>query len=95
MAPIEADPSPPPFPDSTVSPLGHKLAAEDPDYRWWESEIDYSRLYMAGHVVSDLKGGGCTGGGLRVDAPGDPHLMNHRAPRARIRPWLSTLVART
>jgi hypothetical protein len=28
-----------------------------PDYRWWESEIDYSRLYMAGHVVSDLKGG--------------------------------------
>lgn len=27
------------------------------DYRWWESEIDYSRLYMAGHVVSDLSGG--------------------------------------
>jgi hypothetical protein len=37
--------------------LGRLAPAMVPDYRWWESEIDYSRLYMAGHVVSDLQGG--------------------------------------
>lgn len=37
--------------------LGHLAPAMVPDYRWWESEIDYSRLYMAGHTISDLKGG--------------------------------------
>jgi hypothetical protein len=37
--------------------LGQLAPAMVPDYRWWESEIDYSRLYMAGHVVSDLEGG--------------------------------------
>lgn len=29
--------------------------------RWWEDEIDYSRLYMAGHVSSDLEGGALLG----------------------------------
>ena len=37
--------------------LGHLAPAMVPDYRWWESEIDYSRLYMAGHTISDLEGG--------------------------------------
>ena len=30
-------------------------------YRWTEDEIDYSRLYMAGHVPSDLTGGAFLG----------------------------------
>lgn len=29
----------------------------DSDYQWWQDQIDYSRLYMAGHVASDLVGG--------------------------------------
>ena len=33
--------------------MPHRLA----DYRWMEDEIDYSRLYMAGHVPSDIRGG--------------------------------------
>ena len=33
--------------------MPHRLA----DYRWMEDEIDYSRLYMAGHVPSDIQGG--------------------------------------
>jgi membrane-associated phospholipid phosphatase len=41
------------------------LVAVDPhregDYRWTESEIDYSRLYMAGHVISDITGGALLG----------------------------------
>jgi membrane-associated phospholipid phosphatase len=32
-----------------------------PEYRWMESEVDYSRLYMAGHVSSDLTGGALLG----------------------------------
>ncbi|GAA1914717.1 hypothetical protein [Nocardioides marmoribigeumensis] len=31
------------------------------DYRWTEDEVDYSRLYMAGHVPSDLTGGAFLG----------------------------------
>ena len=33
--------------------MPHRLA----DYRWMEDEVDYSRLYMAGHVPSDIRGG--------------------------------------
>lgn len=29
----------------------------DTNYQWWQDEIDYSRLYMAGHVASDIAGG--------------------------------------
>lgn len=29
----------------------------DGDYQWWQDQIDYSRLYMAGHVASDIAGG--------------------------------------
>jgi hypothetical protein len=29
--------------------------------RWWEDQIDYSRLYMAGHVSSALEGGALLG----------------------------------
>jgi membrane-associated phospholipid phosphatase len=31
------------------------------EYRWYEDQIDYSRLYMAGHVASDLTGGALLG----------------------------------
>ena len=32
-----------------------------PEYRWMEDEIDFSRLYMAGHVPSDISGGALLG----------------------------------
>jgi hypothetical protein len=41
------------------------LSARDPhraaEYRWMQSEIDYSRVYMAGHTVSDVTGGALLG----------------------------------
>jgi hypothetical protein len=41
------------------------LASIDPhragEYRWMQSEIDYSRVYMAGHTVSDVTGGALLG----------------------------------
>jgi hypothetical protein len=41
------------------------LSARDPhragDYRWMQSEIDWSRVYMAGHVPSDVTGGALLG----------------------------------
>ncbi len=41
------------------------LSALDPhragEYRWMQSEIDYSRVYMAGHTVSDVTGGALLG----------------------------------
>lgn len=37
--------------------LGHFMPHRLADYRWMEDEIDYSRLYMAGHVPSDIRGG--------------------------------------
>jgi membrane-associated phospholipid phosphatase len=32
-----------------------------PDYQWMQAEIDYSRVYMAGHTVSDVTGGALLG----------------------------------
>lgn len=33
----------------------------EPEYRWMESQIAYSRIYMAGHVSSDITGGALLG----------------------------------
>jgi hypothetical protein len=41
--------------------LAHFDPQRDGDYRWFQDEIDYSRLYMAGHVASDLSGGSLLG----------------------------------
>ncbi len=38
-------------------------------YRWIEAQVDYSRVYMAGHVPSDLVGGALLG-----DLVGDYYL---------------------
>jgi membrane protein DedA with SNARE-associated domain len=35
--------------------------AGEPEYRWMESQIAYSRIYMAGHVSSDITGGALLG----------------------------------
>lgn len=32
-----------------------------PDYRYFEDQIDYSRIYMAGHFASDISGGALLG----------------------------------
>ena len=37
--------------------LGQLMPQRDVEYRWWQDQIDYSRLYMAGHVASDISGG--------------------------------------
>ena len=41
------------------------LSAREPhraaDYRWLQSEIDWSRVYMAGHTTSDITGGALLG----------------------------------
>ena len=41
------------------------LSSVDPhrvgEYRWMQAEIDYSRVYMAGHTVSDVTGGALLG----------------------------------
>lgn len=41
--------------------LGHLMPHRVADYRWMEDQIDYSRLYMAGHVSSDITGGSLLG----------------------------------
>lgn len=41
------------------------------DYEWMEEEIDYSRVYMAGHVPSDI-----TGGALLGDMIGEYFLVS-------------------
>lgn len=41
--------------------LGHLDPQRDNEYRYWEDQIDYSRLYMAGHVPSDITGGALLG----------------------------------
>lgn len=37
--------------------LAHFMPERDSEYRWWQDQIDYSRIYMAGHVASDIAGG--------------------------------------
>lgn len=37
--------------------LGHIAPRRLADYRWMEDEVTYSRLYMAGHVESDITAG--------------------------------------
>ena len=37
--------------------LAHFMPQRDAEYRWWQDQIDYSRIYMAGHVASDIAGG--------------------------------------
>jgi hypothetical protein len=37
--------------------LGYLMPQRDSEYRWWQNQIDYSRLYMAGHYASDISGG--------------------------------------
>jgi hypothetical protein len=37
--------------------LGALIPRREPDYRWTEEEIAYSRVYMAGHVPSDITAG--------------------------------------
>jgi hypothetical protein len=41
------------------------LVSVDPhragEYHWMQSEVDYSRVYMAGHTVSDITGGALLG----------------------------------
>jgi hypothetical protein len=43
----------------------------DAEYRWMQDEIDYSRVYMAGHVPSDI-----TGGTLLGDMIGEYYLVS-------------------
>ena len=37
--------------------LGYLEPQRDGEYRWFQDQIDYSRIYMAGHVASDISGG--------------------------------------
>jgi membrane-associated phospholipid phosphatase len=50
-----------------------------PQYRWMEDEVDWSRIYMAGHVASDISGGALLG-----DMVGEYFLVTRagRAPQA-------------
>jgi membrane-associated phospholipid phosphatase len=41
--------------------LSHFEPHMDAQYRWMEDEIAYSRVYMAGHVASDIRGGALLG----------------------------------
>jgi hypothetical protein len=41
--------------------LGHIAPRRLEDYRWMEDEVTYSRLYMAGHVQSDITAGSMLG----------------------------------
>lgn len=41
--------------------LSHFEPHMDAEYRWMEDEIAYSRVYMAGHVPSDIRGGALLG----------------------------------
>jgi membrane-associated phospholipid phosphatase len=41
--------------------LSHSAPHMDAQYRWMEDEIAYSRVYMAGHVPSDIRGGALLG----------------------------------
>lgn len=50
--------------------LGDLMPQRDSEYRWWQDQIDYSRIYMAGHFPSDI-----TGGTLLGDMIGDYFLV--------------------
>jgi hypothetical protein len=50
--------------------LAHFMPQRDGEYRWWQDQIDYSRIYMAGHVASDIAGGTLLG-----DLVGDYFLV--------------------
>ena len=52
--------------------LGGLMPRRDADYRWMESEVDYSRVYMAGHFPGDI-----TAGALLGDVIGDYFLITH------------------
>ena len=41
--------------------LSYLMPRRSADYRWTEDEIAYSRVYMAGHVTSDITGGALLG----------------------------------
>jgi hypothetical protein len=51
--------------------LSHRSPHRADDYRWWLDEIAWSRVYMAGHVPSDI-----TGGALLGDMIGDYLLVS-------------------
>jgi len=41
--------------------LAHFAPHSDGQYRWMEDEVAYSRVYMAGHVPSDIRAGALLG----------------------------------
>lgn len=41
--------------------LGYLAPRRAADYRWMEAQVDYSRVYMAGHVQSDITAGSLLG----------------------------------
>ena len=53
--------------------LGHLQPAMDPEYLHEEAEIDYSRIYMAGHFPGDI-----TAGALLGDLVGDYLLVTRQ-----------------
>lgn len=56
--------------------LSYLMPRRSADYRWTEDEIAYSRVYMAGHVPSDI-----TGGALLGDLIGEYFLVTrHHMP---------------
>lgn len=68
--------------------LGELMPQREEEYRWWQDQIDYSRLYMAGHVASDIAGGSLLG-----DMIGDYFLVTaaHLTP-SDVDRWISTHV---
>lgn len=54
--------------------LAHVMPQRDGEYRWWQDQIDYSRLYMAGHFASDIAGGTLLG-----DMIGDYFLVTRES----------------
>ncbi len=56
--------------------LGYLAPRRMTDYRWMEDEVTYSRLYMAGHVQSDI-----TAGSLLGDMIGEYFLVTSGAER--------------
>jgi hypothetical protein len=46
---------------AAVTYLSHRSPHRAADYRWTEDEVDWSRVYMAGHVPSDITAGALLG----------------------------------